>query len=109
MRKFILYAVSFIFIANTLVVSASIKPCMQDSPKQIELASQSDMPCHEQEPTQHCKDACFCLHFSANQIPFFDADIPSANKIQVKRFLLSRKHITSRNSPPLFRPPIYTS
>ena len=115
MKNIILYIVSFIFVANTFVVSASIKPCMHNDANdstQIELMASSEMPCHsEQQDThhEHCQDACFCLHFSINQIPVVDSS--HFNHVITHHEKLSDYDQLpySINTSPLYRPPILNS
>jgi hypothetical protein len=72
-----------VFLANTVIVSAWAKPCLNGgvigSPAQSQSMmehgdmSMSSMPCEDmqktqnQNDTQHCDGVCLCLHASMHQ------------------------------------------
>jgi len=74
-----------VFLANTVIVSAWAKPCLNggamDSPAQSQSMldhgdmDMSNMPCEEmqqnqdRQDTQHCDGVCLCLHVSTHQSP----------------------------------------
>lgn len=115
MKNIVLYIVSFIFIANTFIVSAAVKPCMHNdsnNPTQVEVLVNTEATCHSQQQEkvqQHCQDACFCMHFSVNQTPVIDAiNITYSTTYQERlNYLDQLPH--SRTSSPLYRPPIQHS
>ena len=110
MKNIILYTVCFIFAANTLVVNAAFKPCMQNNnPVQIELLNDADMPCHETEESLHCEDICFCLAYSVNQTPYFDLSFSALQLVHEPRFTSELRQLHSINQAPLYRPPILIS
>lgn len=114
MKKIVLYIISMTFIANTLVVSASVKLCVQDNmdTPQIEMSSDSEMPCHNEEksdPQDHCKDACFCPQFAANQLPIIDSGIMNFSATSHKQFSNLEALLISRFLAPIYKPPILLS
>lgn len=115
MKNIVLYVVSLVFIANTLIASAGMMPCMQplaNNVIQSDMLAESDMPCHEEQKNdnkEHCKDACFCLIYSASQTPYFESGNLSSLNINQQRFIVIDEHAVSKYSSVLYRPPIYIS
>ena len=105
--------VSFTLIANSIVVSASVLPCMQDDGAiQSFIETSAEPSCHEEQtPIQHeqCQDACYCIHFSSNQFPNFNLNPSTIELSHFNPLLTNDKHLISRIPPPLFRPPIHIS
>ena len=70
-----------IFLANTVIVSAWAKSCLNVNPSSTSQMSDDmnhDMgktPCEDmqqnqnQNDTQHCDGVCFCMHMSSSQTP----------------------------------------
>ena len=104
--------VSITLMANSIVVSASVLPCMQDnSAIDTSVEIQITSPCHEKQKTllhKDCKDACYCLHFSTNQIPLFNTDIV-LDISPTNEYSITNEYLISRTPPPLFKPPITIS
>jgi len=115
MRKIVLYLISFVFVANTIVVSAAMKPCMQDSTYdsvQSELLLVSEEHCQSQESQQqekHCFDTCFCPAYSANHTPIFESDRFNALTFKDARIIELTAFLISNLTSPLYRPPIQVS
>ena len=105
---------STIFIANTLVVSADMKMCMQSTMdgSHLEISSESDMPCHDQQQNdaqEHCQDACFCPHYAANQAPIIDVDPMSLFVKEDKQVSQPQTLLVSNILSAIYKPPIYLS
>ncbi|MDW3095468.1 MAG: hypothetical protein R8G33_07345 [Gammaproteobacteria bacterium] len=115
MKNIILYIVSMAFMANTLIVSADVKLCMQEQTNNVihlEMLTESEMPCHEEqqnEDKKHCKDACFCLIYSANQTPHIKLGDLNAVNTHEERFVAIDEYAVSNYLSLLYRPPIYYS
>jgi hypothetical protein len=113
MKKLALFIFAFMFLANTLVVSAWAKPCMMDSPTQMsqdmDASMSGDMPCHDentQGQSPHCDGVCLCLHVLMSQtLITHDAETLKAPAIISERFATDHDLILTRGSLPLRRPP----
>lgn len=81
-----------VFLANTVIVSAWAKPCLNSGAMDVPMQSQSmidhsdmgmpNMPCEDmqqnqdQNDTQHCDGVCLCLHVSMHQSPTLNTSSP---------------------------------
>lgn len=115
MRKVVLYLISFVFVANTVVVSAAMKPCMQNfnhDSVQAESPLVSEEHCQSQasqNQDKHCFDACFCPAYSANHIPIIESDRFNALTYKDARITKLTALLISIPFSPLYRPPIQVS
>ncbi|MFK7795326.1 MAG: hypothetical protein AB8B89_08260 [Gammaproteobacteria bacterium] len=115
MKNIVLYIVSLVFIANTLIASAELMLCMQQieiNDLQSEVLAESDMPCHDEqqnENDEHCKDACFCFIYSTGQTPFFELGNLNVLNMHQQRFIVIDEYANSKYFSSLYRPPIYIS
>ena len=115
MKDIILYVVSMIFMANTLIVSADVKLCMQEQINDVihlEILAESDMPCHDEQQNEnnnHCEEACFCLIYSASQTPHFELGNLNTFNTHEERFVAIDEYAISNYLSLLYRPPIYHS
>jgi len=107
-----------IFLANTVIVSAWAKPCLNANPSSMSQMSgdmnhdMSNMPCEKmqqnenQSDTQHCDGVCFCMHMSSTQTPIIGASsqfqIPFALKLSHD---FTNEAIASLSYSPDKRPP----
>ena len=85
MKVFKLAFLIAIFLANTVIVSAWAKPCLNANPSSMPQVSDSmkqdmgNMPCEDmqqndsQNDNQHCDGVCFCMHMSSSQTPTIGA------------------------------------
>ena len=121
MKKLAVFTLMVMFLANTVVVSAWAKPCMNsgsvEMTQEMSANMDSDMPCHDEKPqnekknqNKHCDGICLCLHASLSQTPItndFDAlALPDISKQQIA---ISQDALASRTTLPLRRPPKSTS
>lgn len=111
-----------IFLANTVIVSAWAKPCLNGGAMNVPAQSQSmmdhgdmdmsNMPCEEmqqnenQNDNQHCDGVCFCMHMSSSQTPIIGASsqfqMPFALKLSHD---FTNEAIASLSFSPDKRPP----
>ncbi len=87
-----------LFFANTIVMSARAKPCVNHDATEIGhdmgTEAESDMPCHNEnlpntnDRNKHCDGICLCLHVSMSQTPIInDYEIlrrPDLSKQQIE-------------------------
>ena len=117
MRKIFIFACMVLFIANTTLVSAWVKPCMQDttiSALNTNMAPQHDEPpCHQIEniksskhDNQSCDRLCLCDHVSNNPLVLLKKSQGIALLVTSKQpFVVGHDALASVNQPPPKRPP----
>lgn len=90
-----------VFLANTVIVSAWAKPCLNGGSMNTPAQSMTNhgdmdmanMPCEDmqqnqsQNDTQHCDGICLCLHVSIHQSPTLNNPSPFSTPA-----LVSLKH-----------------
>lgn len=117
MKNFALCIVAFMFLANTITVSAWATPCMQNvslaASQGMQDSMDEAMPCHEnqqQSPITHCDGLCLCVHVMTSQAQAFRNEggviIPV---FQAERHVLTQDNVLTRTIKPLFKPPIISS
>lgn len=111
-----------VFLANTVIVSAWAKPCLNGGAMDAPVQSQSmmdhdnmdmsNMPCEDmqqnqdQNNTQHCDGVCLCLHVSTHQSPTLNNPLSLSMPalVSVKHDLIDDR-FTGISTPTLKRPP----
>jgi hypothetical protein len=111
-----------VFLANTVIVSAWAKPCMDSGSMDISKHSEmlmahddmsiSNMPCEdmkqnqEQNDTQHCDGVCLCLHVSTHQSPILsDQASPSLSTLTSMKHDFIDDRFEDISTSSLKRPP----
>jgi len=113
-----------VFLANTVIVSAWAKPCLNggamDAPAPEQSQSMMDhgdinmsnMPCdqmqqnEDQQDTQHCDGVCLCLHVSTHQSPTLNNPLSLSMPTLVSiKHALNDDRFTGISTSTLKRPP----
>ena len=113
MKKLSLFIFGFMFLANTVVVSAWAMPCLMNESiamsQHINSSMPDEMPCHEEqkeEKSKYCEGICFCFHTSVSQTPIMNGseslNIPMAFSENLRAE--NEKMVSLATSPPR-RPP----
>ena len=116
MKRFILIFTVFMFVANTVAVSAWAKPCMNinEASHAADLGKAGgteNMPCHEKQdqkgPLKHCDGICLCFHISVHQTPVLTPydDYPDMPLTASERLIGQDDHVSSILMAPPHRPP----
>lgn len=111
-----------VFLANTIIVSAWAKPCLNGGAMDTSAHSEtmmddgdmdmSNMPCEdmqqnqEQNETQHCDGVCLCLHVSTHQSPTLNNPLSISMPALVSmKHTLNDDRFTGISTSTLKRPP----
>ena len=118
MKKSALFIFMVAFFANTMVVTAWAKPCVQaanmEQSHSTQMSMSDDMPCHgeqkQKDNNQHCDGLCLCMHVSINQTPILNEDAALDFPVASSNSLLTNSEtIASRTISPPRRPPKFIS
>lgn len=116
MKHLFLYIGLFFFVANNMVLSAWVKPCMLDTQENTMLSvgeyTSEEMPCHDESSDQQgmqCDGVCLCLNVLVTQTPVLDADQLYIPIDHLSRIAISNTSLYSLVTTPLYRPPISIS
>lgn len=116
MKYIFLHMVLFLFVANNMVLSAWVKPCLLDAQEStvlsIEEYTSEEMPCHDEqadEQTMQCDGVCLCLNVLVTQTPVLDFDHVYLPIDHLNRIVISDTFLYSIATTPLYRPPISIS
>lgn len=114
MKKLAIVIFTFLFLANTVVVSAWAKPCLmngeQPAMEQMNSQNMDDMPCHEEQDQQqnhsHCDGICLCVHvstssnFLSNPAGALYPPVVKSMRVMPRDDVMASKHYSPPHRPP---------
>jgi hypothetical protein len=118
MKKVVLYLITIIFTANTVVVAAAYDTCLLQGMAdhsylhaEASMSESNKATCHEEQKqsVNNCEDACFCLAYSINNAPLFDNQTQLQHSLHYTAFYLVDEVLAAGYYKPLYRPPILIS